>query len=220
MGRPAESLTLPAGTRRYVAVRAGQSLTDPEQGNVGLPAVVDTASPAPGGGNGGAGPLVSPSSPGSVLGAGAGGAGGGPVGVTPAIAPLGPSLGLPSNGSCLSHRHLTVHLTPPAAETLVSARVFVNGKRVRVLRGRRLHARVDLGGLPRGAFTVKIVAHTDTGHTIRARRTYHTCAHKARRRRGTTAAAPACRPRVGRPCSPSPTRAVPGRGSRPSMGAP
>jgi beta-glucosidase len=78
---------------------------------------------------------------------------------------------LPEGTRCVSRRNFIIHLR----RGLRSARVYVNGRRVRVLGGRRLHARVDLRGLPRGRFTVRIVARTKGGRTITSRRRYRTC---------------------------------------------
>jgi hypothetical protein len=58
----------------------------------------------------------------------------------------------------------------------VAARVYVNGRRVRTVRARgRVLARVDLRGLPRGRFTVRIVVRTNRGRTYVAKRRYRTC---------------------------------------------
>ena len=61
---------------------------------------------------------------------------------------------------------------------LASVRVFVNGRRVRVV---RRHARVDLRGLPRGRFFVRVVGRTRGGRRYVAQRTYRTCAPRGRR---------------------------------------
>jgi hypothetical protein len=37
---------------------------------------------------------------------------------------------------------------------------------------------VNLRGLPKGRFTVKIVAHAADGRVVTGKRTYHTCASK------------------------------------------
>jgi hypothetical protein len=58
--------------------------------------------------------------------------------------------------------------------------VYVNGKRVRVVSGRRLRAPVNLRGLPRGTVRVKIVGRTRSGRTVASTRTYHTCTAKRR----------------------------------------
>jgi hypothetical protein len=46
---------------------------------------------------------------------------------------------------------------------------------VRTSRGRRLRAPVDLRGLPRGRFTVRIVAVTRSGRRVTDTRRYVTC---------------------------------------------
>jgi hypothetical protein len=88
---------------------------------------------------------------------------------------LGPP---PAPRACASRRHFAVHVHRPRFVRLVSARVYVNGRRVAVRRGRRLSAPVDLRHLPRGRFTVTIRARTSTGRTIVDRRHYRTCVPK------------------------------------------
>ena len=78
---------------------------------------------------------------------------------------------LPSARSCASRRNFRIRLR----RGLVSARVTVNAKRVRVIRGKRLRAPVDLRGLPRGRFTVRVTGRLRNGRTITARRAYRTC---------------------------------------------
>ncbi len=96
-------------------------------------------------------------------------------GVWPFEAPAGGgALGLPGTRRCVSRRNFTIRLRPKGAR-LRSARVFVNGKRVRVLRGRRLRARIDLRGLPKGRVEVKVVARAADGRTVRETRRYRTC---------------------------------------------
>jgi hypothetical protein len=58
--------------------------------------------------------------------------------------------------------------------------VHVNGKRVRVVVGTRLTAPVDLRNLPKGRYTVKIVATTASNRVIQGTRRYRTCAPKRR----------------------------------------
>ncbi|HVL94372.1 MAG TPA: hypothetical protein VM266_00790 [Solirubrobacteraceae bacterium] len=58
------------------------------------------------------------------------------------------------------------------------AKVFVNGKQVRVLRGKRLRARVVLRGLPKGTYRVRIVAWTNRGRRVVDNRKYRTCVGK------------------------------------------
>src|SRR3954447_2115353 len=97
-------------------------------------------------------------------------------------AAAGSVAGLPSRRSCASRRAFTIRLHDPrGAERLVSAQVFVNGRRVAVRRGKRLRSRVNLRGLPRGRFTVRIVGRTNRHRTLRAKRTYRTCVKRRRR---------------------------------------
>ena len=85
--------------------------------------------------------------------------------------------GRPAGGrrACRSRRRFTIHLREPKRGRLARARVYVNGKRVRVLRGRRLRARVNLRGLPKGRYTVRVVAVTTTGRRVTEKRRYRTC---------------------------------------------
>jgi Regulator of chromosome condensation (RCC1) repeat len=87
---------------------------------------------------------------------------------------------LPSNRSCVSRRNFRIRIRRQrAGVTLVSAAVSVNGRRVAVRRGARLTAPVDLRGLPRGRFTVRISALTADGRAISGTRRYRTCAPRS-----------------------------------------
>jgi len=86
----------------------------------------------------------------------------------------GPSLGLPSDRRCRRTNRLAFRLKAPRGQRLRSARVLVNGKRVRTLRGRALRGRMVLRGLPRRA-RVTVVATTRSGRRIVVRRTYRRC---------------------------------------------
>jgi hypothetical protein len=48
-------------------------------------------------------------------------------------------------------------------------------------KGKYIVATINLKGLPKGAFTVKIHATTVLGHTLSASRTYHTCIKKIKK---------------------------------------
>jgi hypothetical protein len=88
----------------------------------------------------------------------------------------GTSLGLPGTRSCQSRRVFGIRLRAPRGVRLRSARVYVDGKRVRVFsRNGRLRARVDLRGKPKGRFVVRIVARASSGRVLRSRRVYRTC---------------------------------------------
>lgn len=103
-----------------------------------------------------------------------------PASETPACraapASSGPSLGLPSSRKCVSRRRFTIRLS----RRLRSATVYVAGREVSTLRGRRLRARVSLEGLPRGTFRVRIVGRTKAGRRVTSVRTYRTCRPRAR----------------------------------------
>jgi hypothetical protein len=82
---------------------------------------------------------------------------------------------LPSARPCRSRRNFTIRLRRPKHGRIKVARVYVNGKRVKVVRGRRLRARVDLRGLPKGRYTVRVVVVTTRGKRIVETRRYRTC---------------------------------------------
>ncbi|WP_354698801.1 hypothetical protein DSM112329_04499 [Paraconexibacter sp. AEG42_29] len=88
----------------------------------------------------------------------------------------GSTLGLPSQGSCVSRRSFTIRLRQPKGQRLKSAKVFVNGRQVKTVRGARTTARIDLRGLKKGTVTVRVEARTRSGKTIRETRRYLTCA--------------------------------------------
>ncbi|MHB8532870.1 MAG: choice-of-anchor Q domain-containing protein, partial [Solirubrobacteraceae bacterium] len=76
---------------------------------------------------------------------------------------------------CTSRRDITIHIQNVKQFGLVKAVVSVNGKARRTLTGRHLTTAINLVGLPKGTFTVSIVARTRSGSTLHGRRVYHTC---------------------------------------------
>ncbi|HEX8123816.1 MAG TPA: glycoside hydrolase family 3 C-terminal domain-containing protein [Solirubrobacteraceae bacterium] len=100
----------------------------------------------------------------------------------------GGALELPQTArACTSRRNFVIRL-PRRART---ARVTYAGRRAKVIRGRRLRARIDLRGLPKGKVKVKVVGRTRKGRIVRQTRVYRLCAKKPtksrrwpRRRRG------------------------------------
>ena len=88
---------------------------------------------------------------------------------------------LPSAKACVSRRSFRIRLRIPKGVTAASATVRVNGKTVSVVKGKRLTAPIDLRGLPKGRFTVKITLKTTDGRSVSSSRRYHTCAPKRRR---------------------------------------
>ena len=108
-----------------------------------------------------------------------------PTVAPPAAAPL-PAftavVTLPTTKKCVSRRRFRIRVRKQHGVNLTSAEVKVNGKRVKVVRGKRLTAPIDLRTLPKGRFTVQIIATTSDGRKIKGTRKYRTCAKK---RRGT-----------------------------------
>ena len=76
--------------------------------------------------------------------------------------------------SCSSKRSFKIKLRN-RGQKVVKATVIVNGKRVKVLRGKRLTSRVNLRGLPKGRFTVQIKLELANGKVISGTRRYRTC---------------------------------------------
>lgn len=87
---------------------------------------------------------------------------------------------LPSTKRCVSKRVFRIRLKEPRGDALKSAVVYLNGKVVARRDGTRLTAPIDLRGLPKGRYTVRIVAVTHLGRTIKGTRKYRTCARKRR----------------------------------------
>jgi hypothetical protein len=87
---------------------------------------------------------------------------------------------LPSNAVCRSRRDFSIRLRQPKHGRIRSARVYVNGKRVKVVSGRRLRSRVDLRGLPKARYTVRVVVTTTRGRRVVETRRYRTCIPAAR----------------------------------------
>jgi hypothetical protein len=85
----------------------------------------------------------------------------------------------PSNKVCVSRRDFRIHVVHIDHLVYQLVTVELNGKPVKVLRGRRQSAQIDLRGLPKGRYVARIGVVTSTGRLITGTRTYHTCAaHK------------------------------------------
>jgi hypothetical protein len=94
------------------------------------------------------------------------------------VADQTPAVTLPSGSvprACASRRRFAIRLRQPRRGRIRRATVFVDGRRVRVLSGRRLRAMVDLRGLPKGRFAVRVVVTTSSGRNLVQRRSYSTC---------------------------------------------
>jgi sugar lactone lactonase YvrE len=112
----------------------------------------------------GAGCNLAPSTPGAQAGAG-------PPGITIDTLPTPRS----RMRKCLTRNVLVVRVRQRGRVRLRSVRVFVNGKPRRTLRHRRITAPIVIRPLPRGTFTVKLVARTTKGRKLTAKRRYRNC---------------------------------------------
>ncbi len=92
--------------------------------------------------------------------------------------PLSTIATLPPAKSCVSRRDFRIRLRVPKGKKITSAEVRVAGKKVAVLKGKRLTSRVRLTGLPKGTFKVKVTLIASDGAKLEGTRTYHTCAEK------------------------------------------
>ena len=75
---------------------------------------------------------------------------------------------------CTSRRNFLIRLPRGVRR----ARVSFAGRRARIIRGRRLRARIDLRGLPKGRVTVKVVGRRPSGRVVRQTRVYRLCAKR------------------------------------------
>ena len=89
-------------------------------------------------------------------------------------------LGLPPvPKKCLSRRSFPIHLAKLPELKIKKVVILVNGKPVKVRKvSGRFTAQVDLRGLPKGKFLVKISVTTGSGKTLRGQRSYRTCLPK------------------------------------------
>jgi hypothetical protein len=91
------------------------------------------------------------------------------------------SVSLPATRKCFSARVFPIHLKDPVHDPLKRVDIRLNKRHITVVRhGKTFVATVNLKGLPRGTFTVHIVATTVLGHVLSGSRTYHTCRRKAK----------------------------------------
>ncbi len=99
-----------------------------------------------------------------------------PVTTPPPIVTVAPAaVGLPSAKRCVSGRRFAIHLRKVRGEKVASATVFVKGRRVKAVKGKQITAAIDLRGLPKGKFVVRIVVTTVSGKRFSGKRTYRTC---------------------------------------------
>lgn len=93
--------------------------------------------------------------------------------------------GLPSTKRCLSLRSFRIHVHDPRNDAFKTVRVTIAGKRLKTVRhGAYIVATVDLRGLPKGTFTLRVTGVTVQGRRLKGSRTYHTCAPRRHKSSG------------------------------------
>jgi uncharacterized protein len=80
----------------------------------------------------------------------------------------------PSRGRCKDLRKFSFRLPQPRGARIVRVTVYVNGRRVKQVRGRRI-THIAIRRLPRGVFNVKIVSVSSRGSRTVSVRTYRGC---------------------------------------------
>ena len=98
-----------------------------------------------------------------------------PTPTPPAVLPAVRVNPLPASRRCVSRRRFKIRLRVPRGTRIARAKVFLNGKRLAVRRSDRLRAVVNLRGLPKGRFKVRISLVLDDGRRVKGTRTYRTC---------------------------------------------
>jgi hypothetical protein len=88
-------------------------------------------------------------------------------------------LRLPSSKRCVSRRKFRIRVRRIKSQgSYKRVAVAVNGKRTKVVRGVRDTATVDLRGLPKGRFKVRITVTLADGRKVSSTRKYRTCAKR------------------------------------------
>ena len=102
-----------------------------------------------------------------------------PPAVAPPAGAFGPNglLDAPPRNKCVSRRYFRIRVRKKFRPILAAVTIKMP-KTTRVLRGPPWGTIVDLRGLPRGRFAVKITALTTTAKTIKGTRHYRTCRGK------------------------------------------
>jgi hypothetical protein len=72
-------------------------------------------------------------------------------------------------------RLLKVRLQVPRNRRLRVARIYLDGKLIKTVRGHRLKTAITLRGLPHTAFTLKVVEVTRRNHLLVRRHSYGKC---------------------------------------------
>ena len=82
---------------------------------------------------------------------------------------------------CTSRRRFKITIRRPRGMKVRKVKVTLDGRRIRVVRGKRMRALVDLRGRPPGKAVVRIrLTGTRRGKpaTVKHKRVFRTCAHK------------------------------------------
>jgi sugar lactone lactonase YvrE len=87
----------------------------------------------------------------------------------------------PASAVCVKTGSLLMRVPQPGAGRVVSVEVYVNGRRVRLVRGQSI-MRVTLKGLPHGRFTVKLVTRSSSGKRATSSQTFTGCAATSSRK--------------------------------------
>ena len=96
------------------------------------------------------------------------------AGATPGVA------GKPAARVCKSRRSFTIRVKKKRGVKIVSATVFVNGKKQKTKKGKRITSRVTLIGLKKGRYNVVIRVKLSDGRTATDRRRFKTCTPKGK----------------------------------------
>jgi hypothetical protein len=81
----------------------------------------------------------------------------------------------PPSTACVGRRSFTIHVRQLAGLVYRTVTVELDGHRISVTRGHGISAPIDLRGLPRGTYVVRITVVTTKGTSVTGTRTYHTC---------------------------------------------
>ena len=80
-----------------------------------------------------------------------------------------------SRRSCVPMRRLVFRIRQRGRVRLRSAVIYIRNKRVKTVRGRAVTGRIVLTRIPRGSFTLKVVARTTRGRKLTTRKRYRNC---------------------------------------------
>jgi hypothetical protein len=91
---------------------------------------------------------------------------------------------LPSNKLCLSQRLFKIHLQEPKPDPFKTVSITLKRRKIATVhKGNYVVATINLKGLHKGAFTIKVKVTTVLGNHLSDSRTYHTCVKKKKKPR-------------------------------------